>query len=199
MYAHTVEGRVKHTTVVAWSSETTTAAAVEEGLAVYFAPHRQRAGLNRVDGRELAVRGAGAHLHELLLHRLRGDQADALQVQRLEDVFVEIVVQGQAGRTLKQHARPVDVDLRGQLRSRDGAADRTHPVSPLLAGLMDQGLQEAFEGVGHLVEARPLTVVHQLRVHERVTEAGWWCQHSHISIDRRPGVTHPYDRAAFSG
>lgn len=54
------------------------------------------------------------HVHEVIFHKLGGKHGDVIEAQRLENVLLEIVVEGHFGDTLDHLAGPVDSDLSGR-------------------------------------------------------------------------------------
>jgi len=73
---------------------------------------------------DLPIRSLLMHVSQVLLHTFRREHIDVLDTEGLEDVLLEIVVEGHAGHAFYDGTCPVD----------------THPVLPLRTRLKDEGL-----------------------------------------------------------
>lgn len=113
------------------------------------------------------VGGARVHPRQLTLHVVGREEVYVRKVHRLENVLLEVVIEGQAGGAFDQDAGPVDVDA----------------VFPSGTGLVDEVLRKifAFEA-GELIETGGSVEVVESRVEERVTEAS--CQNSLVKSSR---------------
>lgn len=95
---------------------------------------------------EGAVWGAGVHVRKLALHVVGGEHVDVLDAEGLEDVLLEVVVQGHAGHSLHDGACPVDVHLRKSLgismfdgsRPEGRLRATTYPILPVASGFGDE-------------------------------------------------------------
>lgn len=73
---------------------------------------------------DLPIRRLLMHVSQVLLHTLRREHVDVLDAEGLEDVLLEIIVEGHPGHAFHDGTCPVDA----------------HPVLPLRTGLKDEGL-----------------------------------------------------------
>jgi hypothetical protein len=68
------------------------------------------------------------HVCQILLHALCRKHVDVLQTHRLEDVFLEVVIQPQSAGPFNKLSSPIDIDT----------------IFPLFTRLVDERLAEVF-------------------------------------------------------
>ena len=99
---------------------------------------------------ESAVWGAGVHVCQATLHVVGREHVDVLDAEGLEDVLLEVVVQGHARDALDDGAGPVDVHLVSSLgistltnrTRRAGSSMMAYAVFPFASGLEGEWLPQ---------------------------------------------------------
>jgi hypothetical protein len=63
---------------------------------------------------QFAVRVASMHVDKVIFHLAGGKHGDVVEAQGLENVFVEVFVEGHVGDALDHFTSPIDSDLHGE-------------------------------------------------------------------------------------
>lgn len=69
-------------------------------------------------GFQSSVWGSRVHVHQVIFHMPGGKHGDILDAQGLENVLLEVVIEGHFSDTLDHLAGPIDSNLRGRVRKR---------------------------------------------------------------------------------
>lgn len=93
-------------------------------LCDFFTIHHQWPSVKMVTLVDLPIWSLLMHVSQVLLHAFRGEHVDVLDTEGLEDVLLEVIVEGHPRNAFHDGTCPVDA----------------HPVLPLRTGLKDEGL-----------------------------------------------------------
>lgn len=93
-------------------------------LCDFFTIHHQWPSMEVVTLIDLPIRRLLMHVSQVLLHAFRGEHVNVLDTEGLENVLLEVIVEGHPGHAFHDGPCPVDA----------------HPVLPLRTGLKDEGL-----------------------------------------------------------
>lgn len=121
------------------------------------------------------------HPSKVLLHVLGWKHVNVLDPNRLEDVFLEVVVEAHTGCAFDKLAGPVTSDQSYPCRQHLLISPiNVYTVLPNFARLVDERLRNSIMIIaGELIKTKWLVVVIEALVEERVTEAS--CEiHQHI-------------------
>lgn len=99
-------------------------------LCDFLALHHQGPSMEVVTLVDLPIRSLLMHVSQALLHAFRGEHVDVLDTEGLEDVLLEVIVEGHPRNAFHDGTCPVDAN----------------PVLPLRTGLKDEGLAQDAAG-----------------------------------------------------